>query len=452
MDEWWQPFKVEPRRLGGPSSLRQGQFEELLEKCSKRKALRYVSRMLNKETKWSRIPKPTEEALLWMKEVYPLVYGLDNTEVIEAMEMFYGANSGIDEEEDLVQSGKVLRESADVVMELVEYITNDKKKITKEGSNFLLPRIFQLKSMIDDSLQALAKREAELIVLEKTQTIELPTQTKAGVPKVTFAQALGSKGAQKGKSTEVGPPKRVILAYPDKDQTSDVTKKQIQEKCQPMEEGWKIKNFRKVRGGGVLIEAGDDRTLDRIKKSIKLKDLGLKLEEPRKRGPKVIIYDVPRTEDNDNFLNRLWQQNMQDTELDKEEILKKTTIRLRTGKHKDVVNLVIEGPASLRHALIGQETVYVGFSACKARDFLVPMRCYKCQQYGHMSKSCKGKDLCSKCGDEGHAHKDCKSPENDKCSNCKHDGKDHNHRVDSKKCPHYEKAFQMEIEKTDYGQ
>lgn len=444
---WWKPFKEEPRKVPGPVSEKTRALELLAMKTTKRKALRYISRLLNKDTKWSRVPEPDVVDMKWMVDVYPLVHGLDNTEVLETLEEFYDRN-GVGHEKDCEEAdlAKTRYEGSDIFAEVVEYITDVKKKVNKEASNILLPKIYQLKAMLDVTLQTLAIREGEIRALKTKDQ----TQSKDEIPKVTFAQV--AKRTEKGKQKEVQPPKKVVLAYPEKDgQTSDETKALIQDKCHPTEEGWKVKNFRRIRGGGMLIEAGDEQTLTKIKNSQRLKEIGLRIEEPKKRGPKVIIYDIPRTDDNDKLLERLFQQNLQDKGFDKEETIKQMTIRLRTGKNKDNVNIVIEGPAKIRHELIKQETVYIGFAACKVKDFLVPMRCYKCQQYGHLSKTCKGKDRCSKCGDEGHGFKECNSKEKDACANCKKDGKEHKHRVDSKMCPHFDKAFAVEIERIDYG-
>ena len=45
-----------------------------------------------------------------------------------------------------------------------------------------------------------------------------------------------------------------------------------------------------------------------------------------------------------------------------------------------------------------------------------PIRCFKCQKFGHGKGQCKGKLKCFKCGEEDHEGFDCKN--NPKCSNC----------------------------------
>ena len=45
-----------------------------------------------------------------------------------------------------------------------------------------------------------------------------------------------------------------------------------------------------------------------------------------------------------------------------------------------------------------------------------PMRCYKCQRYGHIATFCKGKQRFVKCGGD-HEYDKCESDVK-KCSNC----------------------------------
>ena len=51
-----------------------------------------------------------------------------------------------------------------------------------------------------------------------------------------------------------------------------------------------------------------------------------------------------------------------------------------------------------------------------------PLRCYRCQKYGHHEDSCRGRKVCGKCGqrDPGHHMNECEFPY--KCTNC---GGDH---------------------------
>ena len=67
-----------------------------------------------------------------------------------------------------------------------------------------------------------------------------------------------------------------------------------------------------------------------------------------------------------------------------------------------------------------------------------PVRCYKCQRFGHIAANCKSKmEKCALCG-QNHKSQDCLNKENAKCANC-----GENHPAYSKHCPKYIKAKEI---------
>jgi hypothetical protein len=61
-----------------------------------------------------------------------------------------------------------------------------------------------------------------------------------------------------------------------------------------------------------------------------------------------------------------------------------------------------------------------------------PLRCYKCQKYGHNKATCNRSMACARCGQEGHDDTGCNEPEH--CCNCKG-----NHPAYSKDCPEWKR-------------
>lgn len=62
--------------------------------------------------------------------------------------------------------------------------------------------------------------------------------------------------------------------------------------------------------------------------------------------------------------------------------------------------------------------LYYGFMRYRVREFIhKPMRCFKCQKFGHAAKVCKGQQTCAKCGG-AHAYEDCGEDTRPKCCNC----------------------------------
>ena len=73
-----------------------------------------------------------------------------------------------------------------------------------------------------------------------------------------------------------------------------------------------------------------------------------------------------------------------------------------------------------------------------------PLRCFKCQKFGHGRQHCKAEEeVCSRCGESGHDYTNCSEKEN--CVNCKGD-----HPASSKTCPKWkfeQKVQQIRSEK-----
>ena len=66
-----------------------------------------------------------------------------------------------------------------------------------------------------------------------------------------------------------------------------------------------------------------------------------------------------------------------------------------------------------------------------------PLRCYKCQSFGHTTNKCKRNLVCARCS--GNDHNDQQCEKEYKCSNCKE-----NHPSYSKKCSYYKREFDIQ--------
>ena len=67
-----------------------------------------------------------------------------------------------------------------------------------------------------------------------------------------------------------------------------------------------------------------------------------------------------------------------------------------------------------------------------------PLRCFKCQKFGHHSAKCRNETVvCARCGEEGHDDKTCKTEEIHSV-NCKGD-----HCSFSRDCPHWRRRFNL---------
>ncbi|GBM15586.1 hypothetical protein AVEN_95229-1 [Araneus ventricosus] len=116
-----------------------------------------------------------------------------------------------------------------------------------------------------------------------------------------------------------------------------------------------------------------------------------------------------------------------------------TTIRRikirRDGKLLDTKHLIITF-----HSPRLPKCIKAGYMRLAVRPYIpTPLRCFKCQSFGHSKDSCRGTLTCSRCAEAGHESSGCSAEE--KCVNCKG-----THTSFSHTCPswHFEKEVVVE--------
>ncbi|GFV09632.1 uncharacterized protein TNCV_2937431 [Trichonephila clavipes] len=88
-------------------------------------------------------------------------------------------------------------------------------------------------------------------------------------------------------------------------------------------------------------------------------------------------------------------------------------------------------------------TVKAGYLNCKIRAYIPnPLRCFKCQRFGHSQIACRGQLTCSRCASVGHSSADCSLEQ--KCINCSQP-----HSSDSKQGPKWKAEKEIEAIKTN---
>ncbi|GFW78901.1 uncharacterized protein TNCV_2059221 [Trichonephila clavipes] len=88
-------------------------------------------------------------------------------------------------------------------------------------------------------------------------------------------------------------------------------------------------------------------------------------------------------------------------------------------------------------------TIKAGYLNYKIRSYIRnPLRCFKCQKFGHSQTACRGQLTCSRCASVGHASSDCSLEQ--KCVNCSQP-----HSADSKLCPKWKIEKEIQTIKTN---
>lgn len=77
------------------------------------------------------------------------------------------------------------------------------------------------------------------------------------------------------------------------------------------------------------------------------------------------------------------------------------------------------------------EFILIGYERVPVRAYVPnPMRCFRCQRFGHTQQRCTNNIVCAKCGEGDHGDSPC--PHSVHCVNCNGD-----HASSSKECPRY---------------
>lgn len=117
--------------------------------------------------------------------------------------------------------------------------------------------------------------------------------------------------------------------------------------------------------------------------------------------------------------------------------LKRLT-RMVNGERVDSLSVLIEFEGNNL-----PDKIKIGYLSFMVRPYVPPpLRCFKCQRFGHVAAVCRGKQRCLKCGGD-HKIEDCAVTSKEKCCNCGGD-----HRVTYPGCETRKRAVAVQQIKT----
>ncbi|XP_049523873.1 uncharacterized protein LOC125945682 [Dermacentor silvarum] len=103
----------------------------------------------------------------------------------------------------------------------------------------------------------------------------------------------------------------------------------------------------------------------------------------------------------------------------------------RDGKEIQTKHLILTFGSSVL-----PEIIETGYVKIRVRPYIPnPLRCFKCQRFGHSSQNCRGRITCAKCADE-HPSESCENAPH--CVNC-----DGEHAAYSRSCPSWKKEKEI---------
>lgn len=339
------------------------------------------------------------------------------------------------------------------VMQYTESQRKSKKMVT-EQVNMVKSMMNTVLTLADKVRIECAEMKGRLFERSKIEKIVKRIPERVEAPRVlTYAEA--SRVPKIPKVTGVSrviAPKVIFVRSSDENKSLEDVKAQIKSAVKPSKLGLNIKRVIKT-GRGVMIEAEGTEQLEKISTCKDLVDKGLVFDQPKKRSPRIMVYDVDGTE-LDELADNIYEQNVKDAEIDVE-TFKKECKRVHSYAKRDPndtrVNVVLECTARVRNLLRVRDRLYIGWQSCRVKDYNPLVRCYSCQAFGHVAKYCKGKSVCSHCAGD-HEFKDCKNRDRPaKCANCVAQKRDANHVLGHARCPEFIRATKIAYERIDYG-
>lgn len=195
-----------------------------------------------------------------------------------------------------------------------------------------------------------------------------------------------------------------------------------------------VKSIQRVRDGTILLE-----TVSKVQaeKLYKLKSLGPDI--------KVSVYEHPRLNTSRGVVSCFDFTFMTDDEIleglqDQHVVAIKRFTRRIPNCTKPVNTASAILTFNMPHL---PEKVHLAFQTSNVRPFIpAPLRCYKCQKYGHGSFTCRQSEACGKCAQPSHGEA-AVCPNAPSCANC-----NESHPAWSRSCPVYVKEAEIQRIKT----
>lgn len=227
---------------------------------------------------------------------------------------------------------------------------------------------------------------------------EAPGTDKGEFPKArSYAEVSAAQSVPKitGAKRQPVPPKVVFIKSRDDSKDIEEVKKMIQTTINPKDLGIKVRRVVKT-ARGVMIETDRAEQLQKLQNCEALKTKGLVIEAPKKRCPKVMIYDMDGGRDEKEIIEDVYAQNVDDVVISKEDFIKEfQCVHKYTSRNREDTraNWVVECSPRVRNELRQRDRLFVGWQSCRIKDYNPVVRCYKCLMYGHISKHCRGKQV-----------------------------------------------------------
>lgn len=197
----------------------------------------------------------------------------------------------------------------------------------------------------------------------------------------------------------------------------------------------RVRAVKPMKGGGVIVETQSSEEGKMLACRRELVSVGLRVEEPRKLDPRIIVYGVPADISDECLLRGMYEKSLSECIQDHEFSRSVRVIKRIAKDGNALTNVIIELPLGCCNKLVFDGRIFVGWNSFKLARYERIPRCFACMGYGHQVKDCQSERLCWKCGEGGHQAAACHIPED--CRNCRLKKMPSGHSAMSTTCPEY---------------
>lgn len=321
--------------------------------------------------------------------------------------------------------------------QLETFLFNENNKISKMAIKYILAKWSILESKLETEIMENRKLQVELECNRKTTArpafSEVVRDRRAPAPGPVSGAVL-RKGKKKGE---------VLLIKPMEENDSK-TNEEIRENMVNALGGRKsklrVRSCRPMRGKGLVLTVESDKAV----RDARLKEAGLRVAEPQKADPYLVMYDVGEEYGMSELLEDLVEKNCGDDAKVKNKWKDGIKFKRKYKSRNGLVNWIIQAPYSIQRSLVEVGRVFLQWKAYKIEEYINIIRCFKCHGYGHIARHCIApKKLCVVCGEPDHLKEECKRSE-PSCINCVRTNQvETRHDLRSKECREYIRQVEL---------